>query len=127
MPAVIAASATTTTMATPLRDEDRVRQVLQQYRLAYEELDARSAQAVWPRVNEIALQRAFDGLESQRLMFADCQVDVRGQVGSAVCRGTTRYVTKIGSREPKVEPRVWNFSLLKSGDDWQIESARTER
>lgn len=124
-PAVALASAETA--LAPQRDEDLVRRVLQQYRLAYEELDARSAQAVWPRVNEAALQRAFDGLESQRLTFADCQVDVRGTVGSAVCRGSARYVTKIGSREPKVEPRVWNFSLMKSGDDWQIESARTQR
>jgi hypothetical protein len=111
----------------PPRDEDLVRRTLQQYRAAYESLDARSAQAVWPRVDEPALQRAFDGLQSQRLIFDDCQVQVRGNVGSAQCRGSARYVTKIGSRDPRVEPRVWTFGLRKSGDEWQIETARAER
>jgi len=39
-----------------------VKQALQRYRVAYEGLDARSAQAVWPAVNQAALARAFDGL-----------------------------------------------------------------
>ncbi|HUR34918.1 MAG TPA: hypothetical protein VM032_14045, partial [Vicinamibacterales bacterium] len=39
--------------AAPLpRDEDLVRQTLQRYRAAYDSLDARSAQAVWPAVDE---------------------------------------------------------------------------
>jgi hypothetical protein len=36
---------------------------------ADEGLDARNAQAVWPGVNQAALARAFDGLESQSLTF----------------------------------------------------------
>jgi hypothetical protein len=109
------------------RDEDLVQQVLQRYRLAYDGLSAPSARAVWPGVDEAALQRAFDGLQSQRLTFSECRVEVRGNSGSAVCRGSARYVTKIGSREPRIEPRVWNFRLRKVADDWQIESARAER
>jgi tetratricopeptide (TPR) repeat protein len=116
-----------TAIAAPPRDEDLVRRALQQYRSAYENLDARSAQAVWPRVDEIALQRAFDGLASQRLTFDDCQVQVSGTFGSAQCRGSARYVPKVGSREPRVEPRVWTFGLRKTGDEWQIETARAER
>jgi hypothetical protein len=108
-------------------DEELVRRTLQQYRAAYETLDARSAQAVWPGVDSDALQRAFDGLQSQRLTFDDCQVQVRGAAGTAVCRGTARYVPKVGSRDPRVEPRVWSFSLRKAGDQWRIDSARTER
>ena len=109
------------------RDEELVRQVLQRYQLAYDGLDARSARAVWPGVDEAALQRAFDGLQSQDLTFSDCRVDVRGNAGTAVCRGSTRYVTKIGSRDPRVESRVWNFRLRKAADEWLIESARAER
>ena len=29
--------------------------------------------------------------------------------------------------EPRVEPRVWTFGLRKTGDEWQIETARAER
>ena len=109
------------------RDEDLVRRTLQQYRAAYESLDARSAQAVWPRVDEPALQRAFSGLESQRLTFDDCDVQVRGTTGLATCRGTMLYVPKVGSRDPRREPRVWTFDLRKVGENWQIDNARTAR
>lgn len=104
-----------------------MRQTLQRYRNAYEGLDAHSARAVWPTVNESALARAFDGLESQALTFDTCNVSVRGDAAAVVCRGTTRYVPKVGSREPRTEPRTWNFTLRKAGPAWTIESARAAR
>jgi hypothetical protein len=104
-----------------------VKQTLQRYRVAYEGLDARKAQAVWPAVNQAALARAFDGLESQSLTFEACDVRVRGELATATCQGSARYVPKIGSREPRTERRVWNFALHKAGDEWKIESARAER
>jgi hypothetical protein len=106
-----------------------VRQALDRYRRAYDGLDAGSAQAVWPAVDEGALSRAFDGLESQTLTFDECRVQLHSEAGTATatCRGTTRYVPKVGSREPRTEPRVWNFLLRKSGGDWKIESARVVR
>jgi hypothetical protein len=110
-----------------LEDDGLVRKALLQYKSAYEALDARSARAVWPVVNERALARAFDGLESQHLIFDACDIQVNGAAAAATCRGTARYVAKIGSREPRTEPRVWNFTLKKSGQDWKIESARAER
>jgi hypothetical protein len=123
-----AAARASSAVAVPVvPDEEQVRRTLQRYQSAYESLDAQSARAIWPRVDGAALQRAFDGLESQRLTFSDCQVQVRGSYGSAVCRGTTRYVPKVGSHEPRVEPRTWTFALRKSGDEWQIDSARAER
>jgi hypothetical protein len=104
-----------------------VKQALQRYRSAYDGLDAQSAHAVWPAVNQAALARAFDGLQSQSLTFDACDVRLRGESATATCQGSARYVPKIGSREPRTEPRVWNFSLHKAGDDWKIESARADR
>jgi hypothetical protein len=101
--------------------------VLQRYRAAYQDLDARSAQAVWPGVNEAALARAFDDLASQTLIFDSCDVRVIGAAASATCRGSARYVPKIGSRDLRVEPRTWTFTLRKSGGDWAIETARASR
>ena len=75
----------------------------------------------------MALARAFDGLESQTLTFDACDVRVRGDLATATCQGSARYVPKIGSREPRVEPRVWNFTLHKGGGDWTIDSARAQR
>ena len=129
---VVTAAAVTPSPVPPMvdmaaEDSQLVKQALQRYRVAYEGLDARSAQAVWPAVNQAALARAFDGLESQSLTFDACDVRVRGEVATATCQGSARYVPKIGNREPRIEPRVWNFSLHKAGGDWKIESARAER
>ena len=104
-----------------------VKQALQQYRTAYEGLDARSAHAVWPAVNQAALARAFDGLESQSLTFDACDVRVRGESAVAICQGSAQYLPKVGNRQPRTEPRVWNFSLRKAGADWKIDSARADR
>ena len=82
---------------------------------------------MWPAVNEAALARAFEGLESQALTFDACYVKASGDAATATCQGSARYVPKIGSREPRVEPRVWNFTLRKNGGDWKIDSARAER
>jgi len=108
-------------------DLQLVKDVLQRYRSAYQDLNAERAHAIWPEVNEQALQRAFQALESQTLTFEACDVQLRGSSATATCRGTTQYVPKFGSREPRVEPRIWNFTLQKSGETWQIASARTQR
>lgn len=121
-----AATAPTPVVPTP-SDESLVHQTLQRYRRAYEGLDAQSARAVWPAVNEVALARAFDGLQSQTLTFDACDVTLHGDAAAAVCRGSARYVPKIGSHEPRIEPRTWNFMLRKSGATWTIESAKAAR
>jgi hypothetical protein len=108
-------------------DAAQVRAVLQKYQAAYERLDAGLVHAVWPGVNEAALARAFGGLESQALTFKTCDVQLRGATAQVACTGTTRYVPKIGSREPRVDPLAWNFTMRKRADDWQIETARAER
>jgi hypothetical protein len=127
-PAPAATPAVASAAVVPSADESvLVRQTLQRYRTAYEGLDAHSAQAVWPAVNQAALARAFDGLESQTLTFDACDIRVLGESAKATCRGSARYVPKIGSREPRIEPRVWNFTLHKNAGDWTIENARAER
>jgi len=108
-------------------DAAQVRAVLQKYQTAYERLDARSVRAVWPGVNETALARAFDGLESQSLTFKACDVQLRGLTAAVVCTGSTRYVPKVGSHQPRVESLAWNFTLRKNASEWEIESARAER
>ena len=115
------------TLAPPIDDELLVRQALQRYRWAYEELDADSARAVWPGVDRGALARAFNGLSAQTLTFQNCDVSVNRGLATAVCTGSVRYVAKVGSREPRTEPRRWTFALKKVESDWQIENARAER
>lgn len=130
--AVVPASRAAAPVAVPpaprVRDEDLVLRTLQQYRRAYDTLDARAAQAVWPAVDGGALQRAFDGLVSQRLTFQSCELHVTGASASADCRGTARYTPRVGSGEARDEPRNWQFTLRKTPNaEWQIESARVAR
>lgn len=115
--------------ATPaMRDEDLVLRMLQQYRRAFDTLDARAAQAVWPDVDGVALRRAFDGLVSQRLTFQSCQLQVNGARASVACRGSAQYTPRVGSRDSRDESREWRFTLRRTAtDEWQIASARVAR
>jgi len=109
-------------------DAERIKAVVQKYRAAYDRLDAGLVQEVWPAVNEAALARAFEGLRSQTLTFRACDVQLRGSAATVLCTGSTRYIPKIGSREPHVEPLAWTFTLRKrANNEWQIESARAVR
>jgi hypothetical protein len=135
MPDVAAASASPTPapavvsalLVSSADDRALVDQALQRYRRAYNRLDARSAQSVYPAVNENALARAFGNLESQLISFESCDIDLQGRLANATCHGTSRYVPKIGNHEPRIEPRVWNFTLRKDGAEWTIENARAAR
>lgn len=123
--AVMPASTGAIVRTPPVNDDQLVRLLLQRYRSAYEGLDANSARAVWPTVDMTALNRAFRGLESQRLSFEDCDVQLRGTLATAVCRGSAEYVPRVGSRVRRVEPRLWSFTLRKAGSgEWLIDSAR---
>jgi hypothetical protein len=108
-------------------DTSRVEEVLRRYARAYDSLDASAARAVWPSVNEKALARAFQDLASQSVSFNNCDIDIRGAVANASCSGEASYVVKVGSREPRTEPRLWRFELRRDGEAWKIENAETRR
>jgi hypothetical protein len=105
-------------------DNTRVAQVLNQYARAYDRLDPDAARAVWPTVDERALTRAFASLASQDVSFDRCDIDVKGNLASASCRGTASYIGKIGSGQARTEARQWSFELKLHGDEWKIEKAQ---
>ncbi len=98
-----------------------IQRALGRYRTAFSALDAGAARKVWPTVNEKALDRAFDRLETQVLSFENCLIGVTGLRAEASCSGTARYVPKIGGRNTNVERRQWKFNLRKVSDEWLIE------
>jgi hypothetical protein len=114
------------TMSSP-REEPRVAAVLNQYARAYARLDAEAARAVWPSVDERALARAFAALSSQDVAFDDCSIEVQGPKANASCRGTARYVGKVGNGQLRTEPRVWRFELHRDGEAWKIANAEARR
>lgn len=121
--ASVAAPAASITTPTLRNENTRVAQVLNQYARAYGDLDPAAARAVWPSVDERALSRAFASLESQDVSFDSCNIDVKGSVASASCRGSASYVGKVGNRQARTEARQWDFELQLEGDDWKIAKA----
>ena len=107
-------------------EEDAIRNVISRYKSAYENLDATAAKQVWPSVDERALARAFAGLQSQTLNLRPCQIDVTGSGARALCRGSAKYVGRVGNRLSSVQPREWRFGLRKTNGGWQIDSVRTQ-
>jgi tetratricopeptide (TPR) repeat protein len=108
-------------------EQSRVEDVLRRYARAYDSLDASAARAVWPSVNEKQLAKAFQDLASQNVSFDSCDIDIRGAVANASCRGQQSYVGKVGDRAPRTEPRTWRFELRRDGEAWKIENAETRR
>ena len=112
----------------PRADEAGVRRTLEAYRSAFDSLDADAARAVVPSIDSRALARAFAGLESQRLEFERCDVDVVSDAAArATCVGRAASVPKVGSSRPRVDPRRWSFVLARQGDRWQITSAQVSQ
>jgi hypothetical protein len=108
-------------------DQSGVEEVLRRYARAYGDLNASAARAVWPTVDEKALARAFNNLASQNVSFDNCEIDIKGAVANASCRGQASYVGKVGSREPRTESRTWRFELRREGDVWKIEDVDARR
>jgi hypothetical protein len=105
------------------KDEETVLRVLHDYTRAFERLDVRAAKAIWPSVDDRALQHAFEQLEGQQLRFASCGVSVSGRDANARCRGEATYRPKVGSRVLRWTEREWTFNLSRDNDTWQIVKA----
>ena len=104
-----------------------IESVIGRYRQAFGALDVKGVSAVWPQVDGRTLQRAFSQLESQAFEFDSCLFDLNGRAAHASCDGRARYVTRVGGRAPRVEPRRWLFALAKGDNGWVIQSATVER
>ena len=104
-------------------ETERIRSVPLRYENAYNRLDAKAASSVWPRVNQAALGRAFDGLIAQRVSLGLCEITVIGNIGGASCTGKARWEPKIGGGLQTAD-RYWSFNLRKTDDVWKIEELR---
>lgn len=96
--------------------------VLEDYRLAFNQLDVDSAHEIWPTVDRKALSRAFDQIEQQDIELETCDISVAGARAVASCGGTARYVPKVGTRKERIERRQWRFTLRQANGSWVIDS-----
>jgi hypothetical protein len=107
------------------RDEESILEVLHEYETAVGRKDPLAAKAVWPALDDRALARAFNDLQSHSLALEDCGVTVTNSnaAARAKCQGVATSLPKVGRRKPISASHEWTFNLSKSGGDWQIESA----
>jgi hypothetical protein len=105
-------------------DSAAVRDVVEQYRRAYERLDAKAAASIWPTVDVAALTRAFNGLSSQHLEYERCVVSGNDDQATVWCKGRAAYAPKVG--QPWSAPREWLFQVRRASDVWRIESTETK-
>ncbi len=102
-----------------------VRVLLDRYRGAFASLDVKAARAVWPSIDGRKLERAFEQLSMQELVFSHCEVAVTGTRAIADCSGTARYAPKVGNKSARVEPREWQFDLRRVNNQWRIQDVQT--
>lgn len=105
------------------RDEEIVRQLLNEYAQAFERFDVQAVKALRPTLDDRALQRAFQRLDAQQFQFESCGVAVSGREANARCRGSATYRPKVGSRVLRLTAREWTFNLSRDNDRWQIVNA----
>jgi hypothetical protein len=129
-PAAVAAapvSRATRYVAAPAaaREEDSILEVLREYETAVGRKDPVAAKAVWPALDDRALARAFNDLQSHSLALEGCGVTLAttNAAARAKCQGIATYLPKVGRRKPISASHEWTFNLSKTGGDWQIESA----
>jgi hypothetical protein len=103
---------------------DEVEAVVSRYQEAFSARDAQAAKQVWPSVNERSLARAFGQLESQALTFAECQTRMNELATRATvtCRGSLRFVPRIGAGAARVQLRRWDFDVARLAGRWAIVS-----
>ena len=109
--------------ASPLvfeRESAELGQILNQYELAYDRLDAGAAASMWPSVDSQALSRAFARLQMQNLEFGSCTFAVSKNEATAQCAGTLQYVRRIGDTSRKTERHIWTIEFVRAGDAWNI-------
>jgi hypothetical protein len=121
----VADAAETNTTPAAVRDASDIQVVLTRYRSAFAELDPAAVSQVWPNADARALARAFRGLEQQGIAFDNCDITVAGTSAAASCAGTVRYVTKVGSKDPRTERRRWQFTFGKVRDRWTIQTVES--
>ena len=97
-----------------------VQLVLDRYRDAFDSLDANGVEAFWPGADVRALNRAFAQIESQRLQFDHCDINLTGARALASCNGYAEYTRKAGTRDVRLEPRHWTFTLGEGKNGWVI-------
>jgi hypothetical protein len=114
----------TSERASDIRDQTEIiRDVLNRYTHSFETMDLGATKAVYPSVDDRALQKAYRALDGQQVRLSNCGVSIEGPDANARCRGTATYRPKIGPRTVQLTDLEWMFRLARGDAGWQIVNA----
>jgi hypothetical protein len=109
------------------KQKEIVLEVLHRYTRSFETMDVRATKAVYPSVDDRALQKAYRALDGQQVRLSNCGVSIDGPDANARCRGNATYRAKVGSRTVHLTNLEWMFSLSRDDAGWQIVNANATR
>jgi len=105
-----------------------VQDVLDRYRAAFATLSTAGIEDFWPGADRRALARTFDQLQSLRLDFRSCGVELSaGGRATARCTGRATFLPKGVGQSRRVESRAWSFGLSRAADRWVLVSVESRR
>jgi hypothetical protein len=103
-----------------------VQDVLERYRAAFGTLSTAGIEDFWPTADTLALARTFEQLQSLRLDFRSCGVELSaGGRATARCTGRATFLPKGMSQSERIESRAWSFGLSRADDRWIIVSVES--
>jgi hypothetical protein len=83
-------------------------------------MDVAQIVQVWPSVDQRAVRGAFRSLSEHHVAFDACALDISEDVAHVTCHATVEFVPKIGNTARRRNSQQWNFTLKRSGQDWEI-------
>ena len=102
-----------------------VQDVLERYRATFGTLSTAGIEDFWPAADTPALARTFDQLQSLKLDFRSCGVELSaGGRATARCTGRAAFVPKAGG-QLRIESRAWSFVLARADGRWNIVSVES--
>jgi hypothetical protein len=111
-----------TSIASLAAEESGVRRALHSYEAAYENLNVDDTVKIWPSVDRERLARAFGRLKSQGLTLDSCAITVNDTTATAYCRGTLRWVQRVGNTAPLSAEQRWTFTMVRADGEWKIDN-----
>jgi serine/threonine protein kinase len=108
--------------SSPVSAEDQVRGVLDDYRQAYESLDAAAVRRVQPSLTDgqvEELRRAFEQYDAYRITITDIKLNLAGDKATVSCRVARRLDPKAGRSQSDTRPTVFHLEK-RGGTSWVI-------
>jgi hypothetical protein len=105
----------------PPSETPAVLEAVRRYAEAWNRLDARATQAIWPSADRAQLVERFTAIREQRLTLSGCSTSVDGARATVSCLGTLRYRPRLGDHTTRVQQGPWWFGLDRSSGAWLID------